>query len=402
MVEMKIKQNKAIFKVSLLSISLFLMMAPQISSALPLMYHAFPGVNEAGVQTLSTIPNFGIVAGLFLSPFLVRFFGEKATILTGLVVTLVTGTFPMYSDNYTMILISRFLIGAGIGLFNSLAVSLIPQFYKSDEDELAKMIGYQNVMGSVGAAIASFLVSYLVTFSWHAAFAIYFLVIPALILFTLFVPLSSSKNKKTDKTNEQHTKQKVNSKVILISALMFLIFTFYMPFSYTLPSLIISKGLGSASTSALITGLSTLVSIPIGASFGFFFKKIHDKILPLGMSLVTLGLLLIALSPNIIVLFIAVIILGFGFGVAVPYMYNWLDWAAPEDSVNLGTTIVLVLVNIGCFLSPTIVDALSNALGMGSPEGIMLLSTGAYLLLTVYAFAHYLRVHHLQASTNQN
>lgn len=399
---MKIKQNKAIFKVSLLSISLFLMMAPQISSALPLMYHAFPGVNEAGVQTLSTIPNFGIVAGLFLSPFLVRFFGEKATILTGLVVTLVTGTFPMYSDNYTMILISRFLIGAGIGLFNSLAVSLIPQFYKSDEDELAKMIGYQNVMGSVGAAIASFLVSYLVTISWHAAFAIYFLVIPALILFTLFVPLSSSKNKKTDKTNEQHTKQKVNSKVILISALMFLIFTFYMPFSYTLPSLIISKGPGSASTSALITGLSTLVSIPIGASFGFFFKKIHDKILPLGMSLVTLGLLLIALSPNIIVLFIAVIILGFGFGVAVPYMYNWLDWAAPEDSVNLGTTIVLVLVNIGCFLSPTIVDALSNALGMGSPEGIMLLSTGAYLLLTVYAFAHYLRVHHLQASTNQN
>ena len=45
-------------------------------------------------------------------------------------------------------------------------------------------------------------------------------------------------------------------------------------------------------------------------------------------------------------------------------MYNWLDWAAPEGSVNLGTTIVLVLVNIGCFLSPTIVDAMSNALGM--------------------------------------
>ena len=399
---MKTKQNKAIFKVSLLSISLFLMMAPQISSALPLMYHAFPGVNETGVQTLSTIPNFGIVAGLFLSPFLVRLFGEKATIITGLVVTLITGTFPMYSDNYTMILISRFLIGAGIGLFNSLAVSLIPQFYKSDEDELAKMIGYQNVMGSVGAAIASFLVSYLVTISWHAAFAIYFLVIPALILFTLFVPLSSNKAKGTVKENKQHAKQKINNKVILISALMFLIFTFYMPFSYTLPSLIISKGLGTASTSALITGLSTLVSIPIGASFGFFFKKIHDKILPLGMSLVTLGLLLIALSPNIIVLFIAVIILGFGFGIAVPYMYNWLDWAAPEGSVNLGTTIVLVLVNIGCFLSPTIVDAISNALGMGSPEGIMLLSAGAYLLLTAYAFTHYLRVHRFQAKTNQN
>ncbi len=43
---MKDKQNHLLFKVSLLSISLFLMMAPQISSALPLMYHAFPGIQQ--------------------------------------------------------------------------------------------------------------------------------------------------------------------------------------------------------------------------------------------------------------------------------------------------------------------------------------------------------------------
>lgn len=57
-------KDKLIFKVSLLSISLFLMMAPQISSALPLMYHVFPGIDKAGVETLSTVPNFGIVVGL--------------------------------------------------------------------------------------------------------------------------------------------------------------------------------------------------------------------------------------------------------------------------------------------------------------------------------------------------
>jgi Arabinose efflux permease len=397
---MKTKQNALTFKISLLSISIFLMMAPQISSALPLMYHAFPGVNEAGVQTLATIPNFGIVAGLFLSPFLVRMLGEKATILTGLIITLVTGTFPMYSDNYTSILISRFLIGTGIGLFNSLAVSLIPQFYKNDENELAKMIGYQNVMGSVGAAIASFLVSYLVTISWHAAFAIYFLVIPALILFALFVPLpSKNANLNTDET-KQNKKQRINGKVILISALMFLIFAFYMPFSFNLPSLIISKGLGNASTSALITGISTLVSIPIGACFGLIFKKIHDKIFPLGLALVAIGMLLIALASNLVILFIAVIILGFGFGIAVPYMYNWLDWAAPEGSVNLATTIVLVLVNIGCFLSPTIVDTMAKLLNLNTPEGIMLLSTGVFLILTCYALGHYLRVHRYQTKTN--
>ncbi len=65
-------QDRLIFMVSLLSVSLFLMIAPQISSALPLMYSAFPGVSAAGVQMLSTVPNFGIVLGLVVSPFLVQ------------------------------------------------------------------------------------------------------------------------------------------------------------------------------------------------------------------------------------------------------------------------------------------------------------------------------------------
>ena len=190
-------QDHVIFKISLLSISIFLMMAPAIAPALPLMYHAFPGIDKAGVEMLSTIPNIGIVIGLLISPFLIKLMGEKPTIITGLVITLLAGTFPMYATAYTPILISRFLIGAGIGLFNSLAVSLIPQFYSSNEEKLATMVGYQNVMGSLGAALASFLISWLLTISWHAAFAIYFLVIPVLILFILFVPLPSSRQKKT-------------------------------------------------------------------------------------------------------------------------------------------------------------------------------------------------------------
>lgn len=67
----------------------------------------------------------------------------KLTILIGLVITLLAGTFPMYAVAFTPILISRFLLGAGIGLFNSLAVSLIPQFYVDDEEERASMLGFQ-------------------------------------------------------------------------------------------------------------------------------------------------------------------------------------------------------------------------------------------------------------------
>lgn len=391
MSEKKAVKERGIFKVSLLSISLFLMMAPQISSALPLMYKAFPGVSKAGVESLATVPNFGIMLGLILSPVLIRWLGEKTTIILGLLLTLLAGTFPMYASQYGPILVSRFLIGLGIGLFNSLAVSLIPQFYNSNEEEMATMIGYQNVMGSVGAAISSFLISYLVTISWHAAFAIYFLVIPSLILFALFVPLPKKQPAKA--TGEKKTKQHINGKVCLIAVLMFLIFLFYMPMSYKLPTLIVEEHLGSSSTPALVAGISTLISIPIGASFGFFFKKLHDKVFPVGFAIITLGFVITAFASNLAVLFAGVIVIGFGFGMGVPYMYNWLDWAAPEGSVNLATTIVLILVNLGCSVSPTVVDALSGLMGSSSSRTAMLVSTIFFALMTIYAFVHYFKVH---------
>lgn len=388
-------QDHLIFKISLLSISLFLAMAPAISPALPLMYNAFPGINHAGVETLATIPNIGIVIGLLISPFLIKLFGEKATIIIGLIVTLVSGPFPLYSTNYELILLSRFLIGLGIGSFNSLAVSLIPQFYGENEEKLATMVGIQNVMGSLGAAIASFLISWLITISWHAAFAIYFLVIPSLILFMIFVPLPNSRRSTTGQKSASKPKQRINGKVILISILMFLVFLFYMPIAFKLPALVVQEKLGSVSELSVLSGILNLVTIPVGASFGFFFKKLHDKIFPLGFLAVTLGMLLVTIASNFLILALGNLILGAGFGLALPYMYNWLDWSAPENSVNLATTIVLVLVNIGCAVSPMVINAISS-----SAKVTFIVVTAFFACFTVYAFIHYLRVHKRQAAKN--
>lgn len=394
---MKSQKNQSLlFKISLLSISLFLMMAPQISAALPLMYNEFAGVGKAGVETLSTIPNFGIILGLVISPLFIRWIGQKFTVILGLLVTLFAGTLPIYVSAYMVIVLSRLFLGVGVGLFNSLAVSLIPQFFKEDEEELATMLGFQNVMGAVGAAISSFLVGYLVTLSWHAAFAIYLLVIPALILFLLFIPNDRANH--VQAAQVAHPNNKVNGKVILIAGLMFVIFVFFMPMAYKLPILITQEGLGNLTQAAFLAGISSLLGIPLGASFGYFFKILHDKIFPLGFILLASGFAILTIAPNLIVVFIGMVLLGFGSGLAIPYMYNWLAWAAPEKSMNLATTIVLVMVNIGCFLSPYIINTLTAFFGNDSPRMTMFASTLAFIALAVYAIAHYIRVHRVSVS----
>lgn len=389
---MKQPKEKLSFKVSLLSLSLFLMMAPQIASAIPLMYEAFPKISKAAIETLVTIPNFGIMAGLFLSPIVIRYIGQKKTILSGLIVALVAGTFPIYADQYVLMLISRFLVGVGIGLFNSLAVSLIPQFYQDSEDECASMLGFQNVMGSIGAALFSFLVGYLVTVSWHAAFAIFFLIIPVLIAFTIFVPLDEG-GSQTQRGHKE--KQEINGKVTLIASLMFTIFLLFMPVTFKIPSLIVQERMGDLSTSALISGVTTLIGIPIGASFGLVFKVLRDKIFPLGFLIVTCGFLVVSLSSQLWLLIVGVLLIGLGFGLAIPYMYNWLGWAAPQGSINLATTLVLIMVNIGCFLSPSLMGFLSGFLSVTDARAVFYVSTIGFALIFIYSLFHYVKVHKL-------
>jgi len=379
-------QDTVIFKVSLLSISLFLIMAPAVSPALPLMYKAFPGVDQAGVEILVTIPNLGIIIGLIISPFLIAAIGEKATVLAGLIGTLLTGTFPMYVSAYIPILISRLLIGVSIGLYNSLALSLIPRFYRDDKGELATMVGFQNVTGSLGAAIASFLISWLITISWHAAFAVFFLVIPVFIVFTLFVPLPKDKNQEQGSAQPKK-KQHITSEIVLIAVLMFLFYLFYMPVSYKLPAFVIAEHLGSISNVSTLTGVFNLISIPIGASFGFFFKRLHDKLFPLGCATIALGFFITTFSVNFAMLIVGTLIIGIGFGSTTPYLYNWLDLAAPKDSVNLATTIVLIVVNIGCGISPMVINVMSS-----DPKQDLLISACFFALGTIYGLIHYFHV----------
>lgn len=74
---MKLQKQHWLFKLSLLSVSVLLMSAPIISAALPLMFTDFPDQSKSAIETLLTVPNFGIILALLISPLCIRFFWKK-------------------------------------------------------------------------------------------------------------------------------------------------------------------------------------------------------------------------------------------------------------------------------------------------------------------------------------
>ena len=178
----KNESSKLMFKVSLLAISLFIMMSAVISPALPLIERAFPNIARVNVELLTTIPNLGQIIGLILNPFLVRKIGKKRVIILGLAIIGITGTLPVIINNFWLIFFLRILLGVGVGIYNSLAVSLLMSIYHNNDVELNQMLGFQNIMNDIGYIVSSLLICYLVTLSWHAVFWVYIFAIPILFI----------------------------------------------------------------------------------------------------------------------------------------------------------------------------------------------------------------------------
>ena len=60
----------------------------------------------------------------------------------------------MFVSSFKLIFIGRIVLGAGLGLFNSLAVTLINRIYTGDVE--ASLLGIRNSMEGIGQSILTF------------------------------------------------------------------------------------------------------------------------------------------------------------------------------------------------------------------------------------------------------
>lgn len=364
---------------------MLLMAAPNIAAAIPLMSKTFTGQSASAIETISTIPNLGIIAGIFISSILVNFLGQKKTVIFGLIVALIFGITPVFSNNYYVVIISRLLLGVGIGLFNSLAISMISDFYGGDE--LSTMMGFQSSVSSLGSSILSFLVGYLIAFGWHATFIIYAIALPIMIIFGVVIPNVENKSVK----HEKSVHQKVNLPVILISVMTFFIYAFFMVVTVKLADLLTYKNMGTGSQAATILGVFTLVSMAIGFVYGFIHKLLKQYTLVVGFSLMVVGFVILSRAASIANVTIGVVIVGLGFALVIPFIYTIINTIAPKGSENLASSVMLIFTNVGVFISPTLINYLSGLMGSQQPDMNMRVAAygfGFLLLIAIFTLIY--------------
>ncbi|WP_050498693.1 MFS transporter [Oenococcus oeni] len=363
-----------LMKFSLLSISLVLTSAGAITGNIPAMSKTFSNEPLSSVEMLTTIPSLMIVVFVLLSSFVSKKIGSKQTVLLGLTIAFISGLVPVFiSSSFIVILISRAGLGIGFGLFNSLAVSLISDFFEGDIR--AQLIGFQSAFQGLGTAILTFAAGELLKIDWPDTFWIYAVILPIFVLFILFVPDPEKENKKNIDRFSVKRIQKIDVQVINYILFLFIMVGIYMASQVELALLFTSRGYGSATEASNVISIMSIASMLTGFSFRNIFKLLNQFTLPVSVMLISLSCILLALSNNVLFSAIGCILNGISFSLFVPYIFNRISTVPTNFSRTFSTSLLLVGANLGYSLSPYIFRVIGNIASSNSIKNTFLIES---------------------------
>ncbi|GMA68585.1 MULTISPECIES: MFS transporter [Leuconostoc gelidum group] len=358
-------QDKWITKIAFLGISFMLTSAYAINGAMPQMTKAL-GVSATQVQALATTPSIVVTVFVLLSSFIAAKLGDKKTIMLGMLLVGFAGIVPFFVISYPIILVSRMVLGAGFGIFNSLAVSMIAVMYQGQTR--ATMLGWRAAVEQIGQAVLTFIAGLLLNFGWQTTFLVYLLAFPILYLFYVRVPdttemlAADQKNNKKTHIN-RNVPQNISPLVWVLTLFAAFIVIDYMAIQLSFPFMAQSLGVSGLLVSTILS-LMLVAAMVGGLVYGGMQKLFGRFTLQVGLLLMVLSNFLVAFSNgNFVILTIGVLLIGFPMQLISPFIFSQLPNLAPLKKQPFVTSIVLIGFNVGVFVEPFALSLLAKMMG---------------------------------------
>ncbi|WP_179393933.1 MFS transporter [Lacticaseibacillus absianus] len=394
------RSRNLLTEVGLLSISLVLTSAYVISVSLPAMEKQFTAVSQSSIELLATLPAFSVMIMVLLSGFIAEKIGHKNTTALGLVIAGTAGIVPALSNSFTVIFVSRLFLGVGLGMFNSLAVSMIGFLYR--DKQKANLMGFRSAFENLGQSFLLFVASYLISISWHATFWVYAFAFPIALVFYLLVPEPVNPASAKAQADGKRPKQHINLKVFGLAVFFFFLVMIHIAIIVHLPFIITGLSYGTAAQAGVITGSMNILGLLAAMGYGQIYRVLSRWILPLGLAILAVGVLGIAFSRSFIVTLISAWVFGIVYPMIAAHMFNNVSTVASPNSETLTASVLLVGTNSGALLSPYGIKLLAVITGdtIGAKTFLLLGSILVIAAVVAFLIAAQRRTRHQPAGQN--
>lgn len=378
---MKALSKNKLREAAILSIALITAGNSAISGILVFMQKEFALTREAS-EFVIPLSSIATIISIALSESITRLIGMKKCVQLGTILVFISGIIPIIYTSYQTILISRIILGFGIGLFNGHSANYISHLFEGEK--AAFLHGMRSSMEYIGQMALLLIAGFFIKIKWPLAFLCY--------TFSIFVFLFFSKYVEDIRPEKRNGRFFINKQVI-----------FYIFFAGVMIMNITSLSIRFPTIATLQKGMDAninayMIIIPIsgmaaGLSFGYINRVLREKTILFALINYILANIIVAFwGSNMYVFMLSMLISAASGSIAAPYLFAEAMRFARGSQNRMINNLIFIGCNIGGFISPAFLFIVNKILGTESLTQAFLGFSLIYLLLFLVYFYEYIKV----------
>lgn len=359
----------------------------------------FPHTSELEIQLLTVLPNLLIIPFVLLSGKLSLSKDKTKIVVIALLIYLASGILYLFANSMLELIIISCFLGMGCGLLIPLAAGLIADTFTGKYR--MQQLGIKSGIANISLVMATFAVGWLDKGNWHLPFLVYLIPVVPLILSGFLKDMQQ--DGKTIQTKETTTPaattQNVNvtqdekvvdgfivNRVYALMGVYFFVCYGTVIISYYLPFLMQDNKMSSSSLGT-VTSLFFLAIFLPGFILPFIIRTLKQTTTLVATLSMALGLILMAYGHNVWIMCIAALLMGFGYGVFQPIIYDKATATVLSDNkATLALSFVLAVNYLSVSLTPFIIDTFRDLFGIKGNQFPFILNFALMLIFGVIVY----------------
>ena len=354
----------------------------------------FPHSTELDVQMLSSLPSLLIIPFIILAGKLTEKVNFIRLLQVGLAIFALSGILYLFAGKMWQLIAISAMLGVGSGMIIPLSTGLISKYFVGPYR--VKQFGFSSAITNITLVVATAVTGYLAEVNWHLPFVVYLFPLVSLVLSVYLRRSMISEEGSASIANDEKeetgvppidpevgkSKYGVNIKHLL-QVMMFYGLSTYLALivTFNLPFLMEEYHFSSGDSGVMISLFFLAIMAP-----GLFLNRIvglfREKTKFYSLLCIAVGLALIWISPKEWVIAPGCILVGLGYGVIQPVIYDKTTHTAVPKKATLALAFVMMMNYLAILLDPFIIDFLQNLFHTQSQEFPFVFN----LLITIVTF----------------
>lgn len=353
----------------------------------------FPHATELDIQMLTSLPSLLIIPFVLLAGKLAEKRDFIRLLQVGLWLFAASGVLYLFSSRMWQLMAVSALLGIGAGLIIPLSTGLISRYFTGEYR--VRQFGYSSAITNMTLVVATAVTGYLAEVHWRLPFAVYLLPLISLVLSAYLKKDAASVTIKQaaaiippiQSTPVISGKYGIHIRHLVQLMLFYGLVTYVvLAVTFNLPFLMEAHHFSSGNSGLMISLFFLAIMAP-GFMLDSLVKLLGNKTKLYSLLAIAIGLLLIWISPTEWLIVPGCILVGLGYGIIQPLIYDkTVDTAIPQKT-TLALAFVMVMNYLAILLSPFITDFFQWIFHTGSQEFPFIFNLCITILIMYWAYA---------------